>query len=199
MCREADDSVLRLLPLKHSLSQSSCDSMVMDTSAADDGLSLDSDTSENFVILPDLGMTSPPCAITLAALLTSPRLVILVTLVCVSFFLFLSLLLHALVCFFFLLVSLSAFIFVSLTACLCMSVYLWFPSFSFCLTACLTVTLHVSFCLSVSIPETTRPNGTPIHSVRTDGGSSADLSSSLSRSNEDMSQDMVRCKQLPVL
>ncbi|KAI5095570.1 UHRF1-binding protein 1 [Silurus meridionalis] len=91
--REPDDSALRLPPLKHSLSQSSCDSMLMDTSVADDGLSLDSDTSENFVILTD--------------------------------------------------------------------------------------------------SESARPNGTPVHSVRTDGGSSADLSSSLSHSTEDMSQDMV--------
>lgn len=60
VCREPDDSSLRLPPLKHSLSQNSCDSVVMDTSAADDGLSLDSDTSENFVILTDSGMTSSP-------------------------------------------------------------------------------------------------------------------------------------------
>ncbi|TSP79438.1 UHRF1-binding protein 1 [Bagarius yarrelli] len=91
--KEPDDSALRLPPLIHSLSQSSCDSMVMDSSIADDGLSLDSDTSENFVIHADSGST--------------------------------------------------------------------------------------------------RPNGTPVHSVRTDGGSSADLSSSLSRSIEDMSQDEV--------
>ncbi|XP_053498604.1 bridge-like lipid transfer protein family member 3A isoform X2 [Ictalurus furcatus] len=91
--KEPDDSALRLPPLRHSLSQNSCDSVVMDTSVADDGLSLDSDTSENFVILTD--------------------------------------------------------------------------------------------------SESTRPNGTPIHSVRTDGGSLADLSSCLSHSTEDMSQDMV--------
>ncbi|KAF4077914.1 hypothetical protein AMELA_G00193510 [Ameiurus melas] len=91
--KEPEDSALRLPPLRHSLSQNSCDSVVMDTSAAYDGLSLDSDTSENFVILTD--------------------------------------------------------------------------------------------------SEATRPNGTPIHSVRTDEGSSADLSSCLSHSTEDMSQDMV--------
>ncbi|KAK3519389.1 hypothetical protein QTP70_026949 [Hemibagrus guttatus] len=91
--KEPDDSALRLPPLKHSLSQNSCESVVMDTSMTDDGLSLDSDTSENFIILTD--------------------------------------------------------------------------------------------------SESARPNGTPIHSVRTDGGSSADLSSSLSHSIEDMSEDMV--------
>ncbi|KAG7323759.1 hypothetical protein KOW79_013461 [Hemibagrus wyckioides] len=91
--KEPDDSALRLPPLKHSLSQNSCDSVVMDASMTDDGLSLDSDTSENFIILTD--------------------------------------------------------------------------------------------------SESARPNGTPVHSVRTDGGSSADLSSSLSHSTEDMSQDMV--------
>ncbi|MCI4387166.1 hypothetical protein PGIGA_G00071050 [Pangasianodon gigas] len=91
--KEPDDAALRLPPLKHSFSQNSCDSVVMDTSATDDGLSLDSDTSENFVILTD--------------------------------------------------------------------------------------------------SESTRPNGTPVHSARTDGGSSAELSSSLSHSTEDMSQDMV--------
>ncbi|KAK2825568.1 hypothetical protein Q7C36_019495 [Tachysurus vachellii] len=91
--KEPDDSALRLPPLKHSFSQNSCDSVVMDTSTVDDRLSLDSDTSENFIIFTD--------------------------------------------------------------------------------------------------SDSARPNGTPIHSARTDGGSSADLSSSLSHSSDNMSQDMV--------
>uniref|UniRef100_A0A8B9J7I0 UHRF1 binding protein 1 n=1 Tax=Astyanax mexicanus TaxID=7994 RepID=A0A8B9J7I0_ASTMX len=48
-----DDGSLRLQPLKHSSSQNSCDSGLLDSSIADDGLSVDSDTSENFIILLD--------------------------------------------------------------------------------------------------------------------------------------------------
>ncbi|KAI4898865.1 hypothetical protein NFI96_024168 [Prochilodus magdalenae] len=48
-----DDSSLRLQPIKHSPSQNSCDSALLDSSVADDGLSVDSDTSENFIILLD--------------------------------------------------------------------------------------------------------------------------------------------------
>ncbi|KAL7859528.1 hypothetical protein SRHO_G00146750 [Serrasalmus rhombeus] len=99
-----DDPGLRLQPLKHSPSQNSCDSAILDSSAADDGLSVDSDTSENFIILLD----------------------------------------------------------------------------------------------SESGLESMRPNGTPVHSgsrvspaAGTEGGSSADLSSSLSQSTEDLSQDSV--------
>ncbi|XP_062870976.1 bridge-like lipid transfer protein family member 3A [Trichomycterus rosablanca] len=91
--KELDDPSLRLQPLKHSSSQNSCDSVVMETSTTDDGLSLDSDTSENFIILPD--------------------------------------------------------------------------------------------------SDSSRPNGTPVHSVRTDGGSSADLSSSVSHSTEELSDQTV--------
>lgn len=58
--RERDDSALRLPSLKHSFSQNSCDTVVMDTSTVDDRLSLDSDTSENFIIFTDSGMTSSP-------------------------------------------------------------------------------------------------------------------------------------------
>ncbi|XP_036448042.1 UHRF1-binding protein 1-like [Colossoma macropomum] len=99
-----DDPGLRLQPLKHSSSQNSCDSALLDSSVADDGLSVDSDTSENFIILLD----------------------------------------------------------------------------------------------SESGLESMRPNGTPVHSgsrvspaAGTEGGSSADLSSSLSQSTEDLSQDSV--------
>ncbi|XP_051961883.1 UHRF1-binding protein 1-like [Xyrauchen texanus] len=93
---------LRLQSMKQSPSQNSCDSAILEESLADDGLSIDSDISENFVILMDSDM------------------------------------------------------------------------------------------------ESLRPNGTAIHSSsgvsrapRTEGGSSADLSSSLSHSTEDIAQDMV--------
>uniref|UniRef100_W5KWF8 Bridge-like lipid transfer protein family member 3A n=1 Tax=Astyanax mexicanus TaxID=7994 RepID=W5KWF8_ASTMX len=53
-----DDGSLRLQPLKHSSSQNSCDSGLLDSSIADDGLSVDSDTSENFIILLDSGIVN---------------------------------------------------------------------------------------------------------------------------------------------
>ncbi|XP_035378285.1 UHRF1-binding protein 1 isoform X1 [Electrophorus electricus] len=40
-------------PLKHSTSQNSCDSATLESSIADDGVSVDSDTSENFIIIQD--------------------------------------------------------------------------------------------------------------------------------------------------
>ncbi|XP_051515700.1 UHRF1-binding protein 1 isoform X3 [Myxocyprinus asiaticus] len=93
---------LRLQSMKQSPSQNSCDSAILEESLADDGLSIDSDISENFVILMD------------------------------------------------------------------------------------------------SDVESLRPNGTAVHSSScvspapgTEGGSSADLSSSLSHSTEDIAQDMV--------
>lgn len=46
---------LRLQSMKQSPSQSSCDSAILEGSLADDGLSIDSDISENFVILMDSG------------------------------------------------------------------------------------------------------------------------------------------------
>lgn len=44
---------LRLQTMKHSPSQNSCDSAILEGSLADDGVSVDSDMSENFVILMD--------------------------------------------------------------------------------------------------------------------------------------------------
>ncbi|XP_043080665.1 UHRF1-binding protein 1 isoform X2 [Puntigrus tetrazona] len=44
---------LRLQSMKQSPSQNSCDSAILESSLADDGLSVDSDISENFVILMD--------------------------------------------------------------------------------------------------------------------------------------------------
>lgn len=46
---------LRLQTMKQSPSQNSCDSAILESSLADDGLSIDSDISENFVILMDSG------------------------------------------------------------------------------------------------------------------------------------------------
>lgn len=46
---------LRLQSMKQSPSQNSCDSAILEGSLADDGLSVDSDISENFVILMDSG------------------------------------------------------------------------------------------------------------------------------------------------
>lgn len=48
---------LRLQTMKQSPSQNSCDSAILESSLADDGLSIDSDISENFVILMDSGKT----------------------------------------------------------------------------------------------------------------------------------------------
>ncbi|XP_066528672.1 bridge-like lipid transfer protein family member 3A isoform X2 [Hoplias malabaricus] len=48
-----EDPGLRLQPLKHSPSQNSWDSGLLDGSLAEDGLSVDSDTSDNFIILMD--------------------------------------------------------------------------------------------------------------------------------------------------
>ncbi|XP_073679764.1 bridge-like lipid transfer protein family member 3A [Garra rufa] len=44
---------LRLQTMKQSPSQNSCDSAILESSLADDGMSIDSDVSENFVILMD--------------------------------------------------------------------------------------------------------------------------------------------------
>ncbi|XP_016106938.1 UHRF1-binding protein 1-like [Sinocyclocheilus grahami] len=44
---------LRLQSMKQSPSQNSCDSAILESSLADDGMSIDSDISENFVILMD--------------------------------------------------------------------------------------------------------------------------------------------------
>lgn len=46
---------LRLQSMKQSPSQNSCDSAILEGSLADDGLSIDSDMSDNFVILMDSG------------------------------------------------------------------------------------------------------------------------------------------------
>uniref|UniRef100_A0A8C2K465 UHRF1 binding protein 1 n=1 Tax=Cyprinus carpio TaxID=7962 RepID=A0A8C2K465_CYPCA len=51
---------LRLQSMKQSPSQNSCDSAILEGSLADDGLSIDSDISENFVILMDSGTYTSP-------------------------------------------------------------------------------------------------------------------------------------------
>ncbi|XP_026055039.1 UHRF1-binding protein 1-like isoform X2 [Carassius auratus] len=48
---------LRLQSMKQSPSQNSCDSAILESSLSDDGLSIDSDISENFVILMDSGVS----------------------------------------------------------------------------------------------------------------------------------------------
>uniref|UniRef100_A0A671LDP6 UHRF1-binding protein 1-like n=1 Tax=Sinocyclocheilus anshuiensis TaxID=1608454 RepID=A0A671LDP6_9TELE len=48
---------LRLQSMKQSPSQNSCDSAILESSLADDGMSIDSDISENFVILMDSAFT----------------------------------------------------------------------------------------------------------------------------------------------
>uniref|UniRef100_A0A8C1UAQ3 UHRF1 binding protein 1 n=1 Tax=Cyprinus carpio TaxID=7962 RepID=A0A8C1UAQ3_CYPCA len=53
---------LRLQSMKQSPSQNSCDSAILEGSLADDGLSIDSDISENFVILMDSAGSSSPSA-----------------------------------------------------------------------------------------------------------------------------------------
>ncbi|XP_059383250.1 bridge-like lipid transfer protein family member 3A isoform X2 [Carassius carassius] len=47
----------RLQSMKQSPSQNSCDSAILESSLSDDGLSIDSDISENFVILMDSGVS----------------------------------------------------------------------------------------------------------------------------------------------
>ncbi|XP_042606335.1 UHRF1-binding protein 1-like isoform X2 [Cyprinus carpio] len=48
---------LRLQSMKQSPSQNSCDSTILESSLSDDGLSIDSDISENFVIIMDSGVS----------------------------------------------------------------------------------------------------------------------------------------------